>query len=226
MAAKGAPSLVPTARNPSGREITRLAVAHPDLVGFARPPHAVEQGGTSASTRSAARSEFAMVRGFDRAAQDIDHGLLAVADAEHRQAEVEDGRRRRRRAFCRNGRRAARQDDGLRAEVPDRRCADIERGGFPNRTPDSRTRARDQLRHLRARNRDIRMRSVMTDRADRVGVTSGPAYISRRLRRAYGRIRPRLRPHRDRARHSRFPAVRCPTAFPSVRRVRTPPAAS
>ena len=83
-----------------------VAVAHPNLVVFPRPPDPVEQraAGLDAQRRPA---ELAMVGGFDGPAQDVDHGLLAVADAEHRQAELEDDWRRGGRAFRRHRGRTA-----------------------------------------------------------------------------------------------------------------------
>ena len=134
---------------PFGQGNHPVAVAHPHLVGLARLPDPVEQPRSSASTLHRRPAELAMVGGFDGTAQDIDHGLLAIADAEHRQAELEDDWRRGGRAFRRHRGRAAGQDNGRRAELADRRFADTERvnfridAGFPDP-------AGDQLRHLRA----------------------------------------------------------------------------
>ena len=63
-----------------------VAVAHPHLVALALAPHAVEQGAMGRHLEKGA-AEFAMIGGLDLAAQLGADRLLAIADAEHRQAE-------------------------------------------------------------------------------------------------------------------------------------------
>ena len=58
-------------------------MAHPDLLAVARLPHAVEQGRARLDLDLGA-AELAMVARLDLAAELLRHGLLAVADAQHR----------------------------------------------------------------------------------------------------------------------------------------------
>ena len=59
-----------------------IAVAHPDIVARAERPHAVDKRGLSRHLDLGA-AELALVRWLHAAAKLGDHGLLAVADAEH-----------------------------------------------------------------------------------------------------------------------------------------------
>ncbi len=93
-----------------------VAVAHPHGVALALLPDAVEQGGVSRHLELGA-AELAMVAAFDAAAHLRHHGLLAVADAEHRQAGLEHPVGRARRAELGDAGRAAGQDDGLGLEA-------------------------------------------------------------------------------------------------------------
>ena len=103
---------MPTARKPGGSRVTRS----PWLIHTgARSPicqHAVEQRRIVDDLELGA-AELAGVPAFDLAAEGRHHGLLAIADAEHRHAGVENGLRRLRRARLMHAGRAARQDDGL-----------------------------------------------------------------------------------------------------------------
>ena len=86
---------------------------------------------------------------LDLAAERRNHGLLAVADAEHGNARAEDRRRRLRRAALMNAGRSAREDDGGRPLLGEQAFRLVERhdlgidAGFAHAP-------RDQLRHLAA----------------------------------------------------------------------------
>ncbi len=106
-----------------GREAFRqgrdaVAMAHPDRRGFARPGHALEQRRRRLDLDQR-RPVLALARWLDHAAEPVDHALLAVADAEHRDAGLEHGVRNLRRAFVENAGRSAGQDDRLRLERRD-----------------------------------------------------------------------------------------------------------
>ncbi len=72
-----------------------VAVAHPYLLARARRPDAVKQRAVGDHVDIGA-AELAMLGGDDLAAQRGADELLAVADAEHRNAQLEDARRRAR----------------------------------------------------------------------------------------------------------------------------------
>ncbi len=95
-----------------------VAVAHPDLLPVARLPHAVEQGRGGFDQKLGA-AELAVVAGLDRPAQLLGHGLLAVADAQHGHLGGEDGGVGRGRLALDHRGRAAREHDGLGAELLD-----------------------------------------------------------------------------------------------------------
>ena len=129
-----------------------VAVAHPHLVPLADLPQAVEQrailgDGDEGSPEFAL--PLALVAGFDPAAELVAHHLLAVADAEDRQARLEQHLRRARAPFLRHPGGRSRQDDPFRLHPLIRRLGQAERrnlaidAGFPHP-------ARDQLRHLTA----------------------------------------------------------------------------
>src|SRR4051794_20036039 len=87
-----------------------VAVAHPHLTAFARLPHSVEKraGRRHLEERSA---ELAMIGGLDLAAELRAHGLLAVADAEHRDTVPEEALGRLGTLAFMHARRPTRQDD-------------------------------------------------------------------------------------------------------------------
>jgi hypothetical protein len=70
---------------------------HPDLMPLADAPGGIEQAGCRLDFEIGA-AEFAAVSAFDLAAELGCHGHLAVTDAEHRHAGIEDCLRRARRA--------------------------------------------------------------------------------------------------------------------------------
>ena len=78
-----------------------VAVAHPYRIALADLPDAVGQRGGFGHLDLGA-AEFAMMAGFDLAAELVRHGLLAVADAEHRHAGLIDRHRRQRRILVEN----------------------------------------------------------------------------------------------------------------------------
>jgi hypothetical protein len=125
-----------------------VAMAHPHLVGFASRPHALEQGAWRLYLHESA-PKLAVIRRLHAAAQLRTHGLLAIADAQHRQAARPDffGRARGL-AFVHTGRPAG-QDDAFGLQ-PRQRCTSVRErndlavnAGFAHP-------ARDQLGHLGA----------------------------------------------------------------------------
>ena len=111
----------------AGRQLRdAVAVAHPHGVALALLPHAVEQRGLAGHLQLGA-AELAVVAAFDAAAHLRHHGLLAVADAEHRQAGLEHPVGRARRAELGDAGRAARQDHGLGLEPLQRLLGLVER---------------------------------------------------------------------------------------------------
>ena len=104
--------------------------------------------------RMAARTHFGVAEfvhgaGLDATAELRGHGLHAVADAEHRDAELEHGRRRSRRAGLRDRLGATRQDDAARTEGSHRVVTRVPRVDFAIDAELAHA-ARDQLRVLRA----------------------------------------------------------------------------
>ena len=74
----------------AGRQLgDAVAVAHPDRIFLALLPHAFEQRAVVGDLDLGA-AEFAVMAALDLAAELLRHGLLAVADAEHRHAGVVD----------------------------------------------------------------------------------------------------------------------------------------
>ena len=89
-----------------------VAVAHPHRVPLALAPHPLEQRGLGGHLDLGA-AELAVVAALHAAAELGHHGLLAVADAEHRHAGLEDRLRRPRRGGLGHRGRAAGQDDAV-----------------------------------------------------------------------------------------------------------------
>jgi hypothetical protein len=120
-----------------------VAVAHPDLqhaVAFVGDEvvDAVQQFGMAAGAHFGV-AEFAHFAVFDLAAQLGRHGLHAVADAEHRDAQFEHGLRGARRVAFQRRVVAAGQDDAGGAVVADEFVVDVV-GKTSENTPASRTR--------------------------------------------------------------------------------------
>ena len=90
-----------------------VAVAHPDRIFFALAPNALQKRALGDHLDLGA-AEFAVMAALDLAAELRRHRLLAVADAEHRNAGVIDRLRRQRRILVEHRGRPARQDDRLR----------------------------------------------------------------------------------------------------------------
>jgi hypothetical protein len=93
-----------------------VAMAHPDLLlvfDLGQEPRRVEdaQGGEAV---------LALLRRDDLAAEEVGHELDAIADAEDRDAELEDALVRVRRALAVNALRPAREDEGRRFRLADR----------------------------------------------------------------------------------------------------------
>ncbi len=96
-----------------------VAMAHPHLLAVALCPNTLKQVAIIDHIDEGA-PEFLVVGIDDLAAQLRAYGLLAIADAEHRQAEIEGALGRARRGHLGDAGRAARQDDSLRPERLDR----------------------------------------------------------------------------------------------------------
>ena len=125
-----------------------VAVAHPYGVALALAPHPLEQGRVGDHLDLGA-AELAVMPRLDGAAELRRHGLLAVADAEHRHARLEDALRRARRGVARHRFRPARQDDALRLHLAKSLFGRLE--GHDLRIDALLAHAPgDQLRHLRA----------------------------------------------------------------------------
>src|SRR6185437_5793315 len=95
-----------------------IAMAHPHLLARALLPKAREQRAILHDVEEGA-AEFAMIRRRDLAAQLRAHRLLAIADAEHRHAELEHGIGGARGCILMHRGRTAREDDRSRRESRD-----------------------------------------------------------------------------------------------------------
>ena len=125
-----------------------VAVAHPDRMPLARSPrpHRTAARGLRPRHRRGRTRGDGRLRPRRRAAR---HRHLAVADAEHRHAGVEDRLRRARRAGLVHRCRAAGQDDRLRLHLAEGRFRLLERHDLAIDALLAHA-ARDQLRHLAA----------------------------------------------------------------------------
>src|SRR5262249_55436194 len=125
-----------------------VAVAHPYRVALALAPHALEQRAILDDLDLGA-AELAVMTALDLAAQLLRHRLLAVADAEHRNAGLVDLLGRERRVLVEHGGGPAREDDALRPHREERLLGLLERHDL--RVDALLAHApRDELRHLRA----------------------------------------------------------------------------
>ena len=102
-----------------GESVDAVAVAHPDRVALAGLPDMLEQGGSRLDLHQRP-PEFPLVGGLDRAAQSLHHRLLAITDAEDRQAHIENGGGRLRRGRLMHRSRAAGEDEAGRIELAHR----------------------------------------------------------------------------------------------------------
>ncbi len=125
-----------------------VAMAHPDVVASALLPDAVEQRAVVGDLDGGA-AELAVMPALDGAAELLGHGLLAVADAEHRHAGIEDRHRRGRRIVVEHGSRPAGEDHGFRLHLLEGRFGLLERHDLGIDALLAHP-ARDQLRHLAA----------------------------------------------------------------------------
>jgi hypothetical protein len=98
-------------------------VAHPDGIALADLPDALEELRLRHDLDLGA-AELAMMPALDLAAELRRHGLLAVADAEHGDAGVEDLLRRAGRDRLRHRGRPAGEDHALRLHLAEGRGAD------------------------------------------------------------------------------------------------------
>ena len=125
-----------------------VAMAHPDLMLLAHAPGGIEQLACGLDLDIGA-AEFAVVAALDLAAELGRHGHLAVADAEHRHAGIEDRLRRARRALLVHRCRPAGEDHRLRLHRREGRFGLLERHDLGIDALLAHA-ARDQLRHLAA----------------------------------------------------------------------------
>ncbi len=125
-----------------------VAMAHPDRMTFAHAPGGIKQRACRLDLDIGA-AEFSGMAALDIAAELGRHGHLAVADAEHGNAGIEDQLRRARRALFVHRFRPAGEDHRLRLHLNKRRFRLLERHdfGIDALLPHP---ARDQLRHLAA----------------------------------------------------------------------------
>ena len=107
-----------------------VAVAHPDLMPLANLPQAVKQHAFLGNLDKRA-AEFTPFTGLvpwpHLAAELVRHHLLAIADAEDRQAAVKQDLRRPRTAFLGHAGRRSRQDNPLRLQPVKRLFGAVER---------------------------------------------------------------------------------------------------
>ena len=106
-----------------------VAMAHPDRMLFAHAPGGIEQRACGLDLDIGA-AEFAVMAALDLAAELGRHGHLAVADAEHRHAGIEDRLRRARRARFMHRFRAAGEDHRFRLHLARRRLRPSGTGRF------------------------------------------------------------------------------------------------
>ena len=125
-----------------------VAMAHPDRMLLAHAPGGFEQLARRLDLDIGA-AEFAVMAALDLAAELGRHGHLAVADAEHGHAGIEDRLRRARRAFLVHRFRAAGEDHRLRLHLREGGFGLLERHDFGIDALLAHP-ARDQLRHLTA----------------------------------------------------------------------------
>ena len=141
MAAKGAPAEVAMTLKPSG-------MAHPHRLAVIDSADAGEQGALVGDD-DVGPAELASVTALDLAAQHVAQQLLAIADGQHRQAQVEQLAPDARTVGLQHAGGPARQDDGLWLELIDHGLRLAERMDL---AIDARLAQapRDQLRHLAA----------------------------------------------------------------------------
>ena len=125
-----------------------VAMAHPDRMFFAHAPGGIEQLACCPDLDIGA-AEFAVMAALDLAAELGGHRHLAVADAEHGHAGIEDRLRRARRALFVHGFRAAGEDHRLRLHLGKSGFGLLERHDLGIDALLAHP-ARDQLRHLTA----------------------------------------------------------------------------
>src|SRR5262249_15124705 len=125
-----------------------IAMAHPHLVARTLGPDAVEERAVVLDVEKGA-AELTMVPGLDLAAKLRTHGLLAIADAEHRNVGLEDDLRGAWAAYVDGGMWTAGEDDCLRTYALERGLRRLERNDL-GMDPRLANTARNQLRHLAA----------------------------------------------------------------------------
>ena len=127
----------------------RVAVGHPHLLGGADLGQPLEQGMLGADVEIGAAELAHVVRG-DLAAQLLDHGLLAVADAQDGDAQGPESLGGPRGARVENGGGAPGKDHALRRQRGERVAVELVEGVDLAVDPALPQAARDELRHLGA----------------------------------------------------------------------------
>ena len=177
--AKGAPSDAATTLKPAGSASTWSPWLIHTWWRLARLPQAVEQRAVAGDLDEGA-AELAMVGRRDPAAELLRHGLLAVADAEDRQARVEEVLRRARAVVPRHRGGAAGEDDALRLQPLERLVGAVERRDLAIDAGLAHP-PRDQLGHLAAEIDDEDGIAGLDRHGGRLGIASPP--VQRRYRR-------------------------------------------
>ena len=137
-------------RGEAGRErVDLVAVAHPHLVALAFRPQSVEQRAGGFDLDECLTKLAAIARNDDIAAKLRAHQLLAVADAKHRHAGLEEGLRRARAVAFGDRGGAAGQNDALGLQPLIGRFGGLERRDLAIH-PSLADPAGDQLGHLAA----------------------------------------------------------------------------
>ncbi len=131
-----------------GRDV--VAVAHPDLFARFQEPAGQQVDALVCGRHIGAAELCRAMAALDLAAQHLHHHLLAIADAQHRHAQIEDAGRRAGRAVVDDAGRATRKDHRFGAKLlQESVCHLLERMDFAIDVQLSQA-ARDQLRYLAA----------------------------------------------------------------------------
>ena len=138
------------ARRQSGYPVP---MAHPHVVLRIPVVHGIAEKGIRRDPRHPGVAKLALVRGLHRAAQLKRHGLHAVANAQHRHAQLKNDARRPRRFLQGHAFRPPGEDDAARRPVDDFRLGNIKGQNFA-KDPELPHPARDELGVLRSKVED------------------------------------------------------------------------
>ncbi len=102
-----------------------IAVAHPDLFALVLEP-TVQKIQFFAFGNNISPAEFCgLVSALNLAAQHLHHGLLAIADPQYRNSQIENGARRHRRAFVEDGARSTGENHRLGRKLGQKGIGDV-----------------------------------------------------------------------------------------------------